>query len=143
MFVIHPIIQSLAILLGIYVFVLGIGRFRLLHLHHKTVFPWKRHVRLGIICLVAWLGGMLGGMLVVRRAWGVMLQSGPHAQFALYMVPLILFGLISGIYMNSKKKKRTVLPLLHGINNVILLILALNQARTGWPFLKALVFTPG
>jgi hypothetical protein len=143
MFVIHPIIQSLAILLGIYVLYLGTGRFRFLHLHQKTVFPWKRHVVLGIICLIAWLGGMLGGMLVVRRAWGVMLQSGPHAQFALCMVPLILFGLISGLFMNSRKKKRTVLPLLHGINNVLLLILALNQARTGWPFLKALVFVPG
>ena len=131
MFVIHPPNQSLATLPGLYMLYLGIQRFRFLHVHQKTAFPWKRHVVLGIICLLAWLASFPGGMLVVRRAWGVMLQSGPHAQFAIFMVPLILFGLISGLDINSSKKKRTLLPLLHGINNLVVLIPAFNQARIG------------
>jgi len=48
------------------------------------------------------------------------------------MMPLILFGLISGHYMNRVKKKRTILPLMHGINNLIVVILAVWQIKSGW-----------
>jgi len=85
----------------------------------------------GAVCLIAWPAGFPGGMLVVCRAWGVMLQSGPHAGFVIFMVSLILFGLISGLDINSRKKKRTVLPLLYGINNLVVPVLAFNQARIG------------
>jgi len=51
---------------------------------------------------------------------------------ALVMLPLILFGLFSGLYMDRRKKKRTLLPLLHGINNMVVLALVGYQITTGW-----------
>jgi len=48
------------------------------------------------------------------------------------MLPLILFGLFSGLYLNYKKGKRMLLPILHGINNLVVLILSLYQVSSGW-----------
>jgi len=63
--VIHPIIQFSAVLLTLYVFYLGVQRFRFFHLYQKTVFRWKRHVLLGEIALGTLLGGMMGGVTMV------------------------------------------------------------------------------
>jgi hypothetical protein len=52
------------------------------------------------------------------------------------MLPLIVFGMTSGVYMDKKKARRTLLPLLHGSCNLILLIMAFLQIRTGWQVLK-------
>ena len=84
--VIHPIIQLSAVVLTLYVFCLGVQRFRSLQLHQKTLFRWKRHVLLGKIA-----------------------------------------------------KKRTALPLIHGLSNLVLLILALTQVVTGWRVYMLLV----
>ena len=56
---IHPIIMFVATLLALYVFGLSIQRFRFLHLKQKAVFNWKRHVLLGEIVMITWLGGLL------------------------------------------------------------------------------------
>jgi nitric oxide reductase large subunit len=130
--IIHPIVQCSAIVLALYAFSLGVQRFRSLHLKQKTVFRWKRHVVLGQIALGVWLAGMLGGMTSVYLYWHGFLITGTHAKVALFMVPLIIFGLSSGLYMDRNKKKRKVLPMLHGLNNLILLMLALTQIVTGW-----------
>lgn len=84
--VIHPIIQLSAVVLTLYVFCLGVQRFRSIHLRQKTLFRWKRHVLLGKIA-----------------------------------------------------KKRTALPLIHGLSNLVLLILALTQVVTGWRVYTLLV----
>ena len=128
----HPIVQLLTILLAAYAFCLGVQRFRFLHLHRKTAFKWKRHVALGEIALGTLLSGMLGGMAMVYLYWRGFFITGGHGKVALVMTPLIIFGFASGLYMNIKKKQRTVLPLLHGLNNLVLLILALTQIYSGW-----------
>jgi uncharacterized membrane protein YozB (DUF420 family) len=102
---IHPIIQLSAICLGLYVFYLGVQRFRSLHLKQKVKFNWKRHVLLGKIVMATWLAGILGGVSVVYMTWHGFLVTGIHGKVALVILPLILFGLFSGLHMNRKKKK--------------------------------------
>jgi hypothetical protein len=132
MLFIHPVIQCSTILLTLYVFSLGVQRFRSLHLKQKVKFNWKRHVLLGKIALVTMLAGMLGGAVMSYATWHGFLVTGTHGKVALVMLPLILFGLFSGLYMNHKKKKRKLLPLIHGLNNMVVLILALYQSSSGW-----------
>ena len=128
---IHPVIQFLSILLALYVFYLGLQRFRFLHLHQKVVFRWKRHLVLGEIALVALLAGMLGGMAMVYVYWRGVIMTGIHGKVGLVLVPFILFGLLSGLYMNREKKQRRILALIHGLNNLVVLILALTQVVSG------------
>ena len=130
--VIHPIIQLSAILMAFYVFYLGVQRFRSLHLHQKTVFRWKRHVAWGEIALGSLLGGVLGGVTVVKIYWHGFLITGTHGKVALALIPFVIFGLVSGVYMNRKKKQQRFLIFIHGLNNLIVLILALTQVVTGW-----------
>ncbi len=132
MLVIHPIIQLSAIVLTLYVFYLGVQRFRSVNLHQKTLFRWKRHVLLGKIAMSALLGGMMGGMTMAYLYFHGFLITGIHGKTALVMALFIFFGGASGLYMNHNKKKRTALPVIHGLNNFILLIFALTQVITGW-----------
>ena len=129
---IHPIIQLSATCLGLYVFYLGIQRFRSLHLKQKVKFNWKRHMLLGKIVMATWLAGILGGVSIVYMTWDGFLVTGIHGKVALVILPLILFGLFSGLHMNRKKKKRTLLPFVHGLVNLTILVLALYQISTGW-----------
>lgn len=131
MLVIHPIIQFLAILLALYVFYLGLQRFRFLHLHQEVVFPWKRHVALGEIALGVLLAGVLGGMAMVYVYWHRLIITGIHGKVALVVVPFMIFGLVSGLYMNRKKKQRSILALVHGLNNLAVLLMALSQVVSG------------
>jgi hypothetical protein len=129
---IHPIVQCLAILLALYVFFLGLQRFRFLHLHHKTVFHWRQHVTLGETALGVLLAGMAGGIAIVYITWHGLFITGIHGKVALVMAPFIIFGLISGLYMNLKKRNRRILPFVHGLNNLVVLIMALSQVITGF-----------
>ncbi len=139
MLAIHPIIQFSMILLALYVFYLGLQRFRSLHLSQVVPFQRKQHAILGIIVLVTWLLGLLGGMSMVYLHWHKFLMTGIHGKVALVMIPFILFGLSTGLYMDHIKKKPKLLPPLHGLNNVIILILALNQVVTGLKAYNSLV----
>lgn len=129
---IHPIIQLLATCLCLYVFYLGVQRFRSVHLKQKVKFNWKRHVILGEIAMITMLIGMLGGAVMVYITWNGFLVTGTHGEIALVMLPLILFGLFSGLYMDHKKQKRKLLVLIHGLNNIIVLALAFYQISSGW-----------
>ena len=129
---IHPIIQLSATCLGLFVFYLGVQRFRSLHLKQKVKFNWKRHVLLGKIVMASWLAGILGGVSIVYMTWHGFLVTGIHGKVALVILPLILFGLFSGLYMNRKKQKRKFLPIAHGLINLTVLLLALYQMSTGW-----------
>jgi hypothetical protein len=131
MLYIHPVLQFFSLLAAIYALILGINRFRILHMHHKTVFKWKRHVIIGTASLSLWIVGAFSAMSLVYFYWHGFLITGLHAKVALVMLPMILFGLISGHYMNYNKKKRKIIPLIHGINNLILIILALMQIKSG------------
>jgi hypothetical protein len=135
----HPIVQLFAILLNLYVFYLGVHRFRSLHLKKRTAFQWKRHVVLGEVALTTLLVGMAGGVTLVYVYWHGVLITGTHGKVALAMVPFVAFGLASGLYMNVKKKQRRVLPLLHGVNNLIVLFLSLMQVYSGFWVYKTFV----
>ena len=128
----HPILQALATLTSLYVLYLGLQRFMVLHFKRKASFNWKLHVRLGTIVLLVWLLGLIGGLLVVRIAWQGNFMTGPHARVGVFMGPFLLIGLISGFYMDRKKKRRQALPLIHGLNNLFLIGLAGHQVWTGW-----------
>jgi len=132
MLFVHPALQLLSMIVALYALFWGIQRFRLLHLHTKTFFNWKRHVYAGSASLILWIAGVFGGVSMVYLYWDSFLMTGAHGRTALVMLPLLLFGLISGIYMHHVKKKRTYLPILHGLNNLVVIILALFQIRTGW-----------
>lgn len=132
MLFVHPALQLLSMVVAIYALFLGIQRFRSLHLHRKTSFNWKRHLYMGSASLLLWTAGVFGGVSMVYLYWDSFLMTGAHGKTALVMLPLMLFGLITGIYMHRVKKKRTYLPLLHGLNNLVVIILAFSQIRTGW-----------
>ena len=136
---IHPTLQLLAILLVLYVFYLGTKRFRSLHLKHRVVFRWKRHVTMGTIGLIAWLIGIIGGLTMVKVYWRGVLITGSHGKMGLVMIPFIIFGLATGLYMNFRKGKRQALPLAHGICNLTLLILSLTQAVSGWGVYRSFI----
>jgi hypothetical protein len=138
MLVIHPIVQLLAIGVSLYVFYLGVGRFRFLHLRQKTVFRWKRHVVLGEIALFGLLIGMAGGMAVVYLYWRRLLIMGTHSTVALVMAPAIIFGIVSGLYMDRRRKSRKALPFIHGVNNLAVVVLALSQVMSGLGIYRAL-----
>jgi hypothetical protein len=131
MLYIHPGFQAWAILLAFYVFYLGVQRFRSSHLHQKVVFKWKPHVLLGKIVLGALLIGLIGGILMVYIHWHFFLISGIHAIVGLILAPLILIGFTTGLYLDAKKGKHPFLALIHGINNLVVLLLCISQAISG------------
>ena len=131
MFLIHPIFQSVGILIALYVMKLGISRFRMVHFKKKIRFNWNQHVRFGIIATTIWLIGIFGGLYTVKTSWYGLFITGYHAKIGLLMIPFILFAIGSGIYMDRKKKKRAILPLIHAIFNTVMLFLVLLQIYTG------------
>lgn len=132
----HPSLQLFATLIGMYAAYLGLARFQSQHLGKSVQFQWKRHVTFGRIAILLWMVGLAGGLLVARFKWNVNFVTGLHYKTAFTMFPLMVFCAASGIYMDKKKAKRTILPILHGIGNLILLGLALFQIRTGWQVIQ-------
>ena len=132
MLIIHPILQLLATLLALYVLLLGANRFRRLHMQQKVPFKWQRHVQLGTIALLLWLVGIVLGLVMVKTYWHGQFITGSHGKGIYAILPLILFGLVSGWYMHKRKKQRILLPLIHGSANVLLIILVFLQALSGW-----------
>ena len=86
---------------------------------------------LGEIALGVLLAGMAGGIFVVYITWHGLFITGIHGMVALVMVPLIIFGIISGLYMNHTKRKRRILPFIHGLNNLVILLMAISQIISG------------
>lgn len=125
---IHPFIQTIAMLLGIYVLYMGIQRFRFQHLGQKCKFNWKLHVKLGKIVHGLWLFGFGLGLYMAWWAWGSIDLTGGHFLVGIIMVPVIIIALISGLILEKPKGKRAGLAMLHGICNVVLFLLACYQA---------------
>ena len=86
---------------------------------------------LGEIALGILLAGMTGGIIAVYSTWHGLFITGIHGMVALVMTPLIIFGLLSGLYMNHAKKKRRILPFIHGLNNLVILLMAISQIISG------------
>ena len=137
---IHPVLQTLAVLLSLYVLYLGVTRFRFTHLGHKGIlFQWNRHVAQGIAVMVTWLLAFAIGLGAAWKAWSVVGITETHYLVALGMLPLIGFGLGSGFVMDKVKTRRKMLPLVHGIVNTLLVALALWQFATGIIVLRDMV----
>ena len=86
---------------------------------------------LGEIALGVLLAGMAGGIVIVYSTWHGFFITGIHGMVALIMVPLLIFGLLSGLYMNHRKRKRRILPFIHGLNNLVILLMAISQSISG------------
>ena len=137
---IHPVLQTLALVLSLYVLALGWVRFAFAHLGKKgIIFAWKRHVLLGKIVLCAWASAYVIGLGAAWWGWQSVFITGTHYQVGLAMLPLIAFGLASGLAMDRVKAKRTALPLAHGAVNALLVLLALYQLFTGILILRDMV----
>ncbi len=128
----HPLLQAVATLLALHVAYLGMERFFGRHMSARRTFLWKRHVRLGLIVVLLWAGGMMGGLFMARMSWSTNFVTGSHYKVAFVMLPFMIFSLSSGLFMDKAKKKRTLLPLLHGASGLVLLGMAIYQVFSGW-----------
>jgi hypothetical protein len=127
---IHPAAQLAVIILGYYAMYLGFQRVWNLHFGKSSSFLRDRHVIVGSISLISMLGGIAAGFIMVKR-FLVNPEMGLHVTVALVMLPLGLFGIFSGFFLYLNLSKRKILPALHGINNGVVLLLALLQIVTG------------
>lgn len=128
---IHPLLQSLAILLAFYAAYLGWPRTLSLHFARRTRFDRWRHALLGSLALGAMMGGTAGGLIVVSRFLHKPILTEVHGKTAMVALPFLVLGLASGIYLYRYPRPRKVLPSLHAINNLLLLLLTLLQGFTG------------
>jgi hypothetical protein len=110
---------------------MGLKRIRSFHFKQQVAFPWKRHVLFGRITFSLLLTGMVVGLTMVRLFWDNNFMTLGHGKMAMVTLPFILFGFFSGELLNRKVSQQAVLRILHGGNNVVVLILLLNQARLG------------
>lgn len=127
----HPVFQLLCTLAALYAFYHGARRFRAAHLGARAAFAWKRHTRAGLVALIGWPLGLAGGLAVTWTYWHGLFITGAHWVVALAMLPFMLFGLASGLYMDRVKKRRRLLPLVHGLANTLALGLGLAQVLSG------------
>ena len=127
---IHPAAQLVAILFAYYAAYLGLQRTKSLHFSKTTNFRRERHVIFGTFALVSMLGGIAAGFIMVSR-YMANPDMGLHVAGALVLLPLVLFGIFSGFFLYLNPGKGKILPALHGINNMVILILALFQIVTG------------
>jgi uncharacterized membrane protein YfcA len=127
---IHPVAQFGAILLAFYAAYLGFQRTKSLHYNKTTQFLRKRHAIVGFIGLISMLGGIAAGLFMVNR-YLVSPDMGLHVAVAMILLPLGLFGIFSGLLLYLNPKQRRFLPAIHGINNLVVLFLALAQIITG------------
>jgi len=127
---IHPAAQLVAILIGFYAAYLGFRRVQSLHFNKSVGFLRDRHIIAGSIALISMLGGIAAGFIMVNR-YLLSPAMGLHVAIAMLILPLGVFGIFSGFLLYLNPGKRRVLPAVHGINNLVILILALAQIVTG------------
>jgi hypothetical protein len=128
---IHPLLQLAATGLALYVLSLGWVRFQVNHLGKKGKFMWADHVRLGKYTHIMWMGGLVLGQYAVAQYWGDNGITGNHFLFGQLMMPCIAAGYVTGFIMDRNKKKRPYMPLVHGVFNMLAVLLALFQVVTG------------
>ena len=128
---IHPVLQLTAVIFMLYAWYTGFQRFRMKHLKQKVKFNWKAHVRCGLAGSAIMLAGAGIGLYMVQIRWYMLLVTGIHGIIGVLMIPLLVFALVSGLWMDRKKKNRKVLPLAHAAANTLMIVLALIQVCTG------------
>jgi hypothetical protein len=128
---IHPIIQSLTIILALYVLWLGLSRLASRHLGKKTVFRWDRHVRLGRLVVAVWALGGLGGLIMTYITYGKIFTESLHFRIGIAILFLLSVTWLTGTRMDRRRGQSDILPVIHLANNVLLLILIAIQLFTG------------
>ncbi len=128
----HPVIQLLATMMAFYVLFLAWQKVKILHLGQKGKFEWRKHVFWGRIIIIVWFGGLVLGRVAVHSHWDMSPLFLTHSQGAMIMVPFMLIAYVTGSVMDRKRQKRFWLPVVHGVNNIIMLGLALYQFYTGY-----------
>lgn len=138
---IHPFIQVIATIAGFAAMYWGFKRFQMVHLKQKVMFPWKKHVRWGTVALIVWAIGLALGLIFAQMGWGSMLVTDMHYMVAFAVAPLCVTAFVTGIILDKYKKKRTVLNVVHGVNNLLLCLLICIQVVTGvWVIKVFLVY---
>jgi len=127
---IHPAAQLVAILIAFYAFYLGFQRSKSLYFGKSVKFLRERHVIAGTIALISMLGGIAAGFIMVNR-YLLSPDMALHEAVAMIILPFGVFGIFSGFFLYLNPKPRRFLPAFHGINNLIILVLALAQIITG------------
>jgi len=129
---IHPFFQSIGILLAFYGAILGLQRARILHFGQQgVVFRRRQHAMVGAAALFMLLGGLAGGKIITALLWQETAPLHGHQRLAMVLLPLLLVGIGTGLYLYFLPEKRKVLPIVHALNNGVLFILLLVQAYSG------------
>ena len=117
---IHPLVQLIATVAGFTAMYWGVKRFQMVHLKQKVIFPWKNHVLWGSIALALWAIGLGLGLLFAHLGWGAILITDVHYMVAFAVAPLCVTAYSTVCILDRYKKKRTVLNVVHGVNNLLL-----------------------
>jgi hypothetical protein len=128
---VHPIAQALTALLALYVLRLGLSRFASRHLGKSTVFQWNRHVMLGKVVVAVWALGALGGLSVTYLSYGKLYTESLHFKIGIIILPVLLVTWLTGTRLDRRRNQSKILPVVHLVNNVLLLTLAAIQVVTG------------
>lgn len=135
---IHPVIMAVTMCGGLYALKLGGNRALSLHFGRRVPFNWKRHVQLGTVVLALWVVGPVTGLFGAQVAWGGTFIITSHVWTGIAMVPLALIGYFTGRTLDKVRRRRKWLPMIHGINNLVLVLLSIAQAYFGWDLLSML-----
>ena len=128
---IHPIVQVLILILALYVLRLGLTRFASRHLGKRAVFRWQRHVTLGKLIVVIWALGGLGGAVMTYISYGKVFTGSLHFRIGIAILVLLAVTWITGTRMDRHRNQSDLLPVIHLVNNALLLILVVIQLVTG------------
>lgn len=128
---IHPIVQSLTIILALYVLWLGLARLASRHLGRQTVFRWDRHVKLGKLVVAVWALGGFGGLIMTYITYGKIFTESLHFKIGIAILFLLSVTWLTGTRMDRRRGQSDILPVIHLANNALLLILIAIQLFTG------------
>ena len=128
---IHPIVQALTALLALYVLRLGLSRFASRHLGKTTVFQWNRHVMLGRVVVAVWALGAIGGLTMTYLTYGKLYTESLHFKIGITILLVLLITFLTGTRLNRRRNQSNILPVVHLVNNILLLILVGIQVVTG------------
>jgi hypothetical protein len=131
---IHPILQTISIIILFYVAYLGWQRHKSKldkYREQNIIFKWNTHVRMGILFFALLFIGAATGLLIYKYILErPFFDSGPHAYFG--MAILILFSLGVGMgYRLSNGGGADNLPKIHMMVNLSGAILILFQILLG------------
>ena len=135
---IHPVIMAATMVAGLYVLHLGYCRCLSLHFGKRVSFNWKLHVLAGTVVLALWTIGPVMGLFGAQVVWGGTFIAKNHAWLGLAMLPLAVIGYVTGRMLDKIRRRRKWLPMIHGLNNLLLVGLSLMQVYTGWGLLSML-----